>query len=102
MMTSHERPFPCLRRPLGSHRTRVAQGADEAEGWSPSDLRSCRARRHLLPPPYGLPVADAAESVGLWQQCNLLAAAARLAGSRVPAVERRTRESRGDVALSSP
>ena len=81
-MAGHERLIPCPRRPLGSHRTPAAEGAAEAERRSPARPGSRRPRRHRLRPADGLSLAAAAEGTGLRQRHDLLAAAARLAGSR--------------------
>ena len=82
MMADHEHLIPCPRRPLGSHRTAAAEGAAQAEGWSPSRPGSCRPRWHRLRPANGLPVAAAPEGTGLRQRHDLLAATAGLAGGR--------------------
>src|ERR671911_1562201 len=60
----------------------VAEGAAAAQGRPPAGTQSRHPRRDRLRASYRLPVAPAAEGVGLRQQCNSLVPLARLAASR--------------------
>ncbi len=82
MMAVHERHIPCLRRPLGGHRTAAAEGAAQAEGRASPRPRPRRPRRDRLRPAHGLPLAAAAQGTRLRRRHDVLAAAARLAGCR--------------------
>ncbi len=76
---AHEDPVPCPRRPLGSHRAAPAQGTAQAQGREAPCPRPRRPRRHRLRPADRLPMAVAAEGIGLRQRRHLLAPPARLA-----------------------
>jgi hypothetical protein len=72
-LLDHER-LACPRRPLGSHRTAVAEGAVKAQWRPPAGARPRRPRRHRLRPADRVPLAPAAERAGLRQRHYLLGA----------------------------
>src|SRR5688572_9488294 len=81
MIARHE-STTCSGRPLGSHRTVTSEGAAQAEGWTAPCHRPRCPERHHLRAAHWLPLALVAYGTLLRQRHDVLAAAARLAGSR--------------------
>ena len=82
MMAGYERLIPCPRRPLGSYRTPLTDGAAEAEGRPASRSESRCSWRHHFRAAHGLSVATPAAGTGLRERHHMLATAAGLAGGR--------------------
>src|SRR5829696_4362921 len=82
MMAHHERLILRPRRPVGSHRTPLTDGAAEAEGWPSLRSESSRPQRHHLCATHGLSLATPTEGTGLRERDHVLAKAAGLTGGR--------------------